>query len=491
MFRLRQLRDRAAGWHAQRQYEPGATAYLALMNALLLDNAAAGALFREFARRDDVPTDLAAEALLLAHSLDPLTDPGAISKVRIEHTVPEPEPLMERLLSDRHFRKLDTELQADPDSNEPPPRAVFEIFDKPNQLERPTSIAELPELLGVALVYGRQTDREARLVVSLSDDSSGENQRRLNELVGDLLQTEPQREEFAKVSPLDEIGPRISTSDIKDTLAAQKLGEEFVDFTVREHWPQRPHPLLGGKTPTEAANDPALKTGLLAALIHLEITPPFDVWKGSYQEYWKRFGLEHDVQSWSPRSSAIIWLTRINANQLDDGILWSAAVYAAAMGVRRACNELGRALLARPSLRERDELGELLRVLVESSAPTEVRLDLLQGAIEWCEQKKVSAGMFRVREFVCHVMLHHSKEASETLGTITSRHSNEQDTMQLLFQTLHEMGLVGPDGQPISSARESPQPQEAEAPASALWTPDQPAAAQTAKPGKLWLPGMD
>jgi len=491
MFRLRQLRERAAGWHANGQYEPGATAYLALMNALLLDNTAAGSLLREFAHRDDVPQDLAAEALLLAHSLDVLSDPGIVTKARLEYAVPDPEALMERLLSDRHFRKLDTELRADPDSGEPPPKAVFEVFNRPNPSERPTAIPDFPQMLGLAFMYGRQTDREARLEVAISDDGAGEAPRQLHELLGDLLPTEPKRNEFAKVSALDEMGPRLSTGGITDTVEAQKFSEQYVDYTVREYWPCRPHPLLNGKTPTEAANDPALKVGLLAALVHLEVTPPFDVWSGNYSEFWQRFGLEHDISAWSPRSAAIIWLTRIDAKQLDDGTLWSAAVYAAAMGVRRACNELGRALLARPTLRERDELGELLRVLVESSAPNEVRLELLHGAIQWCEEKKVSAGIFRVRELVCYVMLHQSHEASETLRTITTRHANEPETMQLLFHTLHEMGLVGPDGQPVSAAGESPEPQETAASAPALWTPDQPAAAQTAKPGKLWLPGMD
>jgi hypothetical protein len=37
----------------------------------------------------------------------------------------------------------------------------------------------------------------------------------------------------------------------------------------------------------------------------------------------------------------------------------------------------------------------------------------------------------------------------------------------------------------------SPAPAAAPGPASALWTPDQPAAAAPAEKSKLWIPGMD
>ena len=127
------------------------------------DRDGAIAALRKYAALD-VPLDDAVEAEMLAMALsgDPLGD--LVEMVNLAWTVSDAERLGEALLSEPRAVQLRFNPAAASDGQTPPPRMMFLLLDR----ALPSTAADLsletvPNILAQAMLFGRQTDREARL----------------------------------------------------------------------------------------------------------------------------------------------------------------------------------------------------------------------------------------------------------------------------------------------------------------------------------------
>ncbi len=130
----------------------------------------------------------------------------------------------------------------------------------------------VPLLLATIRLYGRETDRSARLEATLPKSEILDQVRsRLVEIAGDQLTSEGTEEIVDTVprQPLD-LQPQVHFPPRTPFGVRQRISEEVLQQAALETWPKIPLAALDGKTPEQVAGDPAYRVQLAAALLALE-----------------------------------------------------------------------------------------------------------------------------------------------------------------------------------------------------------------------------
>ena len=145
--------------------DPGIWYNAGIMRAWAAENEAAGEALRKYASLG-VPLEDAveAEALAMYLSEDPLGD--QFNRFRLEYVVDDAERLQESLSSSRHFESIAAGAAREETGEGPPPKAVYAVGDREKvPIAESIPVGSLPRALGLARLYGRETDRPARLEV--------------------------------------------------------------------------------------------------------------------------------------------------------------------------------------------------------------------------------------------------------------------------------------------------------------------------------------
>ena len=132
--------------------------------------------------------------MLLSES--PLGD--AVPILNVVWTVDDVERLQEAFLSDPRIAPIPFDPASFVDEDSPPPKAVYMIFDRPAvESVEGVSAQSMPNYLGQLFIFGRQTDREARLeLVGVTAAELPQIKTILNELAGQWLQGQEKIEEI-------------------------------------------------------------------------------------------------------------------------------------------------------------------------------------------------------------------------------------------------------------------------------------------------------
>ena len=170
------------------------------------------------------------------------------------------------------------------EEGQPPPKAVYVVCDRPVPASAAdTTLDSIPRILCQAILFGRETDREARLeIVGVESRNLDRLKSRLAEAAGPEL-GQPVRQEA---------GERLSRSLAMlhhNWRLPQDSSPEQIRQWIRTYredcllnqWPNSPLGLLEGKTPREAAADPNGRARVLGAILLLEFwtasdRDPFD-----------------------------------------------------------------------------------------------------------------------------------------------------------------------------------------------------------------------
>ena len=116
-------------------------------------------------------------------------------------------------------------------------------------------------------------------------------------------------------------------------------------------------------------------------------------------------------------------------------------------------------------------------------------LEKLEEAKAFAESNKLPTANLLLTEVSLRLSVGDAAGFQNAIEAISTRYGREPEVMARLQQMLMAYGLIGPDGSPRTA---SPSPAMAQgAPASELWTPDQPAQPAQEGGSKLWIPGMD
>ena len=471
---------------------------LAVLRCWLIDHAGAVEALRRYVSFD-LPLDDRVEAEALAQVLDESTPDLTIDILAIEYPIADQERVLALLTADPQAVQMPTPQAAGDD--EPPPRAVFLLLDRPDVATgAQIKLADIPRAVGHVSVFGKQTDRAARLELVAHRNGAYESTRQaLERIVGDAAGPAVQEETLDQLSAIQDALnanwklPEDTPADHRHTLVV-----EHRQKVLLERWPQLPNPVLDGKTPEQAAGDPAYRIRLLALVLLLELANDSQG-SGSvdFNQLRQRLGLPV-AEPISPVDLnldrvPLARLARIEVGQIDDDRL--VRVYLRAAGVRanRALRNLALEVVARPTLADKIDQAEAYGILADLAEDTRDTLKYIDLARQTAVKQGQSSATWDLAELSVRVARGEGDEFTRLMNHLTTEHLNEPGVRQSLLQLLSSMGLIGPDGRPVgipstagppSSTTPAAQPEAGE-----IWTPSGEAAA-SGKSG-LWLPGMD
>lgn len=472
---------------------------LAVLRSWLAREEAAADAWRRYAALD-VPQEDAAEAEASALELDTLPACEPVDLVRITYPIHDMERVIATAKTDK--RCLEYPLDLGLEEGEPPPRSTHILLDAPLPSQADLTVDNVPAVAGYLFVFGKETDREARVVYQLqriSHNTARFDARKtvVAEVFGDALAPDGSEEVLGQRQhipfwDLDEPWFPVDTPlDHVRELRTQLRHRHLFDV-----WPPRPWQYLGGKSPQEAARQPASRVKLLGFLLYAELAsqrdavPDFD-----FNVVRRHLGLPEagplpaDAQ---PGEVPLVRLARLPMARLSDDDLQAALSRAVHYRASAAAQRAALEVVARPSLDEKVSKAGVYTTLALLTEDTRRALEYVDRGRSLAEEDGESSAQFDLHEVSLRLRRGEPEEATRLINHLLQEHIDEPGVAQALRNLFLRMGIVGPDGrarvQPGDLA-EAGEP-EGEAPASAtkLWTPgsDQPAAA--GKPS-LIIPG--
>jgi len=472
---------------------------LAMFRALLADNPGAIEAFRRYsalrtAEEDGLDDAAEAEAIAMFLSDDPLGD--QIDALRVEWTVKDAERSRELLLSSPLWESIDFTPASFDVEDSPPPKGIFMLRDRPApDPSEDLNLERMPRVLGQAMLFGRQTDREARLeIFEVWEDDLQAVADAVADTLGDAVEPDPKRETLEKTSAFYRMmranwnPPRAATVE-----QFNALKDEYVRHVVYERWPERKLGVLDGRSPLEASADRASHPRLLGAIMVIRFLAEDTRFDLDFDPLYERLGLPKPAPI-DPRENPLdeistARLDRIDVERLSDQDLLEAFTRAFGFAARSALRKLSAAIIDRPSLADPSALQAAYAAL----AQTEFDLD---RAVEYVEQarkislaERKSCADWDIMELSLNYARGNIPEFLRLLEHIGNKHSNEPGVQETMVNILMSLGFLRPDGTPaINPADRNMMDEKAAAePAPAgLWTPE---AEPAGGGGKLWMPG--
>ncbi len=496
-MKLAQWQETADRLTALSAETPDATAVwnnLALVRSWLADEAGACAARQKFAGLAVSLEDaVEAEATAMLTSESPLGDDVDI--VRWTWPADDADRLHESLLSDRHVVPVPVDASSWPVDDSPPPRMSGMLLDRPALgNDESFRLDNVPSVIGQLLLFGRETDRPARLeIIGIVRPEADMAKLTLRRIAGDTLAPQPEETLMAKTLASHHmiahrwVPPRNAPRAEVDAL----LVRAFRD-TLLNRWPDHPLGVLGGRSLRQAAPDPAARVKALAAVLVLQQWTGRSVTEVDYNDLRVQLGLPAlgpiALRPGEVRSLPPVRLARVEVETLSDDDLVVAfhrtAMYHAWDGVRK----FARAIIDRPAFARRPQRMEAYRALAQSATTLEEALASIDEGRSDALANGQSCAVWDLMELSFRFGHGDVEQAMRLMQHIESQHSEEQGVAQTLTQMLINFGLLNPDGTPVAMpGRRGPAevPPPAAEP-SKLWTPGSESAGAG---GKLWTPG--
>ena len=348
---------------------------------------------------------------------------------------------------------------------------------------------QIPRVVGQAFVFGRETDREARLeLVTHRTSELADAQRVLQEALGDAIG--PAGAEVVTTQT-----PAVSHAlswnwRLPDDTPLE--GREALIATERrrvllETWPAMKLKVLDGAAPQDAARDPAMRVPVLAAILVLELASMNDAEAFDFNELRTKLGLP-PTSKIEPVGLEVVAvplarLQRLDAAKLSDEQLDS--VFSRAVHFRHvaAIRLFGEETLKRPSMDKVIPKQEVYGQLAQIERLPRKAIEYINKARQEAEAAGQSSAPWDITEMTLRLSMGDFPGADRLLQHVRSEHIREPGIANLLFQVLVEAGIIQPDGTPTAgpSARG----------ASASFDAGGPMPAPVAEASKIWTPGAE
>jgi hypothetical protein len=443
-----------------------------------------------------VPADdaIEAEAIALMLQKDPLGD--AIDLLRLSWPVADADRLQEALLSDRRLMQLPAEMAAPAEEGQPPPRMIAMLLDRPIPATADAvDLATMPRMLCQLLLFGRQTDREARLeAAGASAWDLSAIKDAVKEMWGDQA-AEPTEQVLGHTSGSYRLlqaawqPPRDMTQERFAALTAEHMRQAILD-----QWPELPLGVFGGKSPRAAATEPANHIRLQAAIMVLAHWCGRSVTAPELAELRSRLGLAGlPAIELVPGQIDIlppIRLSRLAVERLNDEDLLHAYRRATAFAARDALRKLAQAIVDRPSFADRPERFMAHATLVHTAEHAGDALENIERGRNAAQAAGQSCGPWDIMELQFRFGRGEGRQAVALMKHIQSAHLREKNIQEAFVHLLVDVGLLRPDGTPAMppAGPQTGVPATGEEPAgdaARIWTPE----SQQPSGGKLWTPG--
>ena len=469
-----------------------------ILRGWLADTSGSVEALRKFASLD-VPTDDAveAEALAMFFSDDPLGD--RLEVFDLTYPVGETEQLQLALAAAPLFMQAHIDPSVLADGDGPPPKGVYTLIDCPMPSgDVGLTIQTAPTVRAQALLFGRQTDRQARLVVvGVRANDLGRVKAMLGELADDGLDGDHQQELSGHVlatRELLDVGWALpedtSREHLKELFANQRRD------AILERWPNLPLGVLDGKSPQEAAGGEAYHVRLLAAVMLLEFWLEQSGAEFDFNQLRGQLGLPLpepiDPDQTLLEGLPLVRLSRVITDKLTDEGLVSLFQRARTFNARVALRRFARAMIDRPSLAGKEEQFHAFSTMAGLEEDSDQALEHVQRGRQAAESAGESSASWDLLELSFRFERAEGEEAMRLIDHIRTQHMQEPNVAQALTHLLMRVGLIRPDGTlAVPPPGQQPGVAVGQSPAGApeIWTPGSQEPAGE-KP-KIWTPGMD
>lgn len=491
--------------------------------------------WRAFAALPTVPADEAIEALMIAEFIEP-RNPDLVDIITQDFPLAETDRVTERMLSDRRFISVREEIEEWEAEDGPPPKAAFLVCNRTaRDIPVPRTIDEVPAILCRINVFGRQTDRAARIELTTREsDQLPLILATLRDVCGEALGTPEPAKILGKLPLLSVLrSPSFyGVAPAADDPEGQAIDQnQFVMEKVRHNlldvWTNTPLKAMDGKTPRDAANDSTLRLRLSAIIALAEQESASDEQSKLFDEVRERIGLPPEPQFSGPEldfeSIPLYRLCRVNIDSLDDKSLCELLYKASRYSITDVRQSAATAVLARPGLQGNTARIVAIDAMINASKSMAEAAQRFDEAIALCKQLKLSHASFLLQKLNLLLMTGQGESAKSLISEIQRDFSGDNAVINGLLSIIKPFMRRMPDGRLSVQLPSFAAPGSAQlgaAPASkpsGLWTPDQgpplagapiaasapiaPGAASKAAPtagpaaapakSKLWIPGMD
>jgi hypothetical protein len=443
----------------------------------------------------NVPEEDAAEAEALAMILsdNPFGDQEEIQVV--SYAIGDAEEVRSAIATSPRALPIPPDRLPQMAEDAPPPKAAFLLIDRPPlQSGQEATVEQVPRAMAHLLLYGRETDRSARIEALVISARRAES---VQALVADLVP------ELRDVTPTTRVIGRVSASrqmlrrdwHLPNDLSpdqALRLADQFTSHVLLQQWPTMPLGLFDGKSPRDAAAEPACRIRLMAAILLIEF------WTEQTGETFDFNTLRHelglaplepiDPQKVDVDQLPLGRLARLEVEKLDDEAL--LRVYHRAMSFRAAAalEKLSHAMADRPALANRREMIPAYRYLAETAHDASQALDYIERGRKVTLDTNDSCASWDFLEVSVRLERGEVDQFRRLVNHIQSQHIREPGVAQALQRMLVELGIIRPDGAPAPAQEPSivvPGAEGGEG-AGKLWTPDSPG--PTGQQSKIWTP---
>lgn len=426
----------------------------------------------------------------------------SVPVLTLEAEIQNIEEIEMSLMSGSRFVALQPDLLAGmrESENDVPPRSGFQLIDrdKPESTDSLPPVDEIPEAIALVFVYGKQTDREARIEVhDVRRDNLDEVKKQLDSVAEGLTWKEEPGDALPIVVAAQ---PSVAMVRFQAKPAeAEKIQAELTSTRMPQTIVSLRLPILGDASLQEAASD---ESKLLQRTAVMRIIENYDMIASKGDDILDKVralaGLEPlpPIKAVSGEVESIDNedLNRLDVSELDAEslvyLLQRSQQVSATPAARRIANRL-----LEVELTEEQAPVRLVAymTLINTTPSNDDALKYLEDAKAYAETHNVSTANLLLSEVGLRINAGDGEGFQNAVGQLTSRYSNEPEVMARLQQMLMSYGLISPDGSPRGA------PPTAAAPASTaggseLWTPDSGTPANPPSEGgggKLWVPGMD
>lgn len=447
-------------------------------------------------------------------ALASLVQPGApelsVEVMQLAADVEDAEQVELAMTAAARFVPLPAEMLAEFKVNDDDvaPRAGFQIVDRdPPELDQLPTLDEMPAVLAMGFVYGKQTDRSARVeVLDIRRPDEPQVRQQLQQIIGDAeLAEQP-----ADPLPLQVAGqPAMAIMRFRAAPAdAERLQAELFDARMPATLASLPLPLLGGQSLIETANDDSKRLERTAAMRVIENYDSLSTRDDEVMaKLYELAGLEPlpPLQPTADQVEEIANedLNRVDPSQLDNQSLAYLLNRADHVSATLAVRKIAAALLEREFSDDEKSIKMVAYMaMVQRAASSDTALDWLAQAKLYAASIGISAAGLLLTEIRLRLVRGDAEGFQAALGTLTNEYGNQPEVMAQLQQLLMSLGLIRPDGSPRGAPSAAanvggPSVASPAATGGGIWTPDgasapppSPAAGESGG-GKLWVPGMD
>lgn len=496
---------------------------LAVVRLWLCDEIGAVQALERFAQATSVDPDDAVDAETLLYFLRDESD--TIEIVQTTHPVDNDAKALEAFLSAGDFVNVPFDPRRYGDAEHPAPNHIFKVMDRPFPADRETPTLEnTPLLLGTLLLYGKQTDRDARIELHVTTEHKDRLTARIGQVAGSDFGPETESLSMARLPWLtNRLQPEFQFKPTAELNAEQvaALYRDYLEKVFVPEWLSRSSSDFGGKTPEElakAGNAGAKLAGAIATLGVLADSRSAGELTAMLR---KKLNLPEPTVLRSPDSDeealrffnalpAWRW-SRVDLSNVSPAVLGQLLSVAQLLSVTEAAEKFADKILAQPAPETLDSAAANVRLLAYEAAlesaslesPPTRAFELLDKATAEAKKYGVSDSRLNLREVMLRLAAGDVVGFQRTVEHLAREHRNEPETMDALQSMLINLGVLNPDGSP----RQMPVPGQSadpltqggpgerlggdlgtgpSQPSSGLWTPgsDEPASGG----GKLWTP---